>query len=220
MRLYQCEVELHDNLFFATREMGRLYECESYLHNYALTYALGLVAAPFHAAQQVPRYREELTPLNERGIYVTPAAPVAIAYQVLTFKYADNAYHVEMLQARANTPSFGRAKEITVGSRFVFAVVSQREALTLPSWIRLGLWQSKASLHITEHPLTRTTLARKTLPFPLNPLDLADRRRVGLYDLVAMRPTSLLDHAVYDGDGWQSTLDAALYIPDGLAYRF
>jgi CRISPR-associated protein Csc1 len=220
MRLYHCEVELHDNLFFATREMGRLYECESYLHNYALTYALGLVHAPFHAAQQVPRYREELTVLNDRGIYVTPAAPVAVGYQVVTFKYADNAYHVEMLQARANTPSFGRAKELAVGSRFTFGVISATESLILPRWIRLGLWQSKAYLTITEYPLTRATFTKETLTFPLNPLDIAERRHIGLYDLVAMRPTSLLDHVIYSGAGWQSTDNKALCLPDGLAYRF
>ncbi len=37
-----CHLKLHDYLFYASREMGRLYETEKYLHNYGLTYALGL----------------------------------------------------------------------------------------------------------------------------------------------------------------------------------
>ena len=26
--IYRCEIELHDNLYYATREIGRLYETE------------------------------------------------------------------------------------------------------------------------------------------------------------------------------------------------
>ena len=40
MILYQCTLTLHDNVFFATREMGTLFETEKYLHNWALSYAL------------------------------------------------------------------------------------------------------------------------------------------------------------------------------------
>ena len=73
----------------------------------------------------MPRYAEELTPLNERGIYVTPAKDVEIRYSLTTFKYASNLYHVEMEKSSRNTPSFGRAKEISVGSVFEFAVFRQ-----------------------------------------------------------------------------------------------
>lgn len=40
MALYHCLLTLHDNVFFATREMGILYETEKYLHNWALSFAL------------------------------------------------------------------------------------------------------------------------------------------------------------------------------------
>ncbi len=43
--LYRCTIELHDSLYYATREIGRLYETEPILHNYALCYALGLSIA-------------------------------------------------------------------------------------------------------------------------------------------------------------------------------
>jgi hypothetical protein len=39
----RCHMTLHDNLYYASREFGRFYETEKYLHNYGLTYALGLV---------------------------------------------------------------------------------------------------------------------------------------------------------------------------------
>ncbi|MEZ4644815.1 MAG: hypothetical protein R3E31_19140 [Chloroflexota bacterium] len=50
-----------------TREIGRLYETGRYLHNYALTYALELAVAPLFS-EQMPRYAEQLTPLNERHL--------------------------------------------------------------------------------------------------------------------------------------------------------
>lgn len=40
MALYHCTLTLHDNVFFATREMGILYETEKYLHNWGLSFAL------------------------------------------------------------------------------------------------------------------------------------------------------------------------------------
>src|SRR5215467_1676692 len=146
MRVYVCRLVFHENLYYATREVGRLYETEGCLHNYALTYALGLAAASYFQAQQVPHYVEELTPLNERSIYITPARGVEVRYTLTTFKYASNLYHVEMEKGRRNTPSFGRAKEVGVGSVFEFAAFSERELLTLPRWVRLGLWRSKAAL--------------------------------------------------------------------------
>jgi len=50
VNIYHGRLVLHESLFFATREIGRLYETGRYLHNYALTYALGLATSPyFHA---------------------------------------------------------------------------------------------------------------------------------------------------------------------------
>src|SRR5262249_30199448 len=117
MRVLHCEIELHDFVYFATREIGRLYETEALLHNYALCYALGLVTSPYLTRQQVPRYKEDLAQLNEQGIYVTPAAPVRHAFSVHTWKYAINWYHVDMEWLKRalwqkNVPGFGRAKEL------------------------------------------------------------------------------------------------------------
>ena len=34
VHIYSCQLELHDNLYYATREIGRLYESEPVIHNY------------------------------------------------------------------------------------------------------------------------------------------------------------------------------------------
>src|SRR6266699_2680011 len=68
-----CHLTLHDFLFYASREMGRLYETEKYLHNYGLTYALGMAKSPYSNLAQVPRYQEDLDGMNQQGVYVTPS---------------------------------------------------------------------------------------------------------------------------------------------------
>ena len=57
-------------------------------------------------------------PLNQQGIYVTPAKAVRHAAALYTWKYANNNYHVEMEKTQKNIPSFGRAKEVATESLF------------------------------------------------------------------------------------------------------
>lgn len=220
MYLYLGTLTLHENLFYATREIGRLYETGRYLHNYALTYALGLAVAPYFHKEQIPRYAEQLTPLNDRGIYVTPARGTAVSYVLNTFKYASNLYHVEMLKGRYNTPSYGRAKELAVESQFQFAVLSAREKLTLPPWIRLGLWRSKAQVdwEMVEATHQKERLLETSLP--INPLDLPVNQ-LTTFDLISMPPSSLLDYATLTSEWWVAeTSKGKFSIPDNLAYTF
>ena len=113
----RCRWELHDSLYFATREMGRLYETEPVVHNYALTYALGLAQSPYHTPEQIPQYAEDLGPLNEAGIYVTPARMLAAEFVLSTWKYASNWYHVDMAKSSSNKPGYGPAKKISAPNK-------------------------------------------------------------------------------------------------------
>ncbi len=219
MIVYTGRLILHESLYFATREVGRLYETGRYLHNYALTYALGLAVAPYYSADQVPRYAEQLAPLNEQGIYVTPARGVKVDYTLATFKYANNAYHVEMEKGSRNTPSFGRAKELAVGSEFELAVLSRRKTLRLPRWIRLGLWRSKAFVawDTSEAELDKIKQDRASLP--LNPLDLDSDPLA--FDLISMPPSSLVDHVLMTAAWWMWQTEGGVYrLPADLKYTF
>jgi CRISPR-associated protein Csc1 len=218
MDFYLGTLTLHENLFFATREIGRLYETGRYLHNYALTYALGLAVAPYFHAEQTPRYADQLGPLNDRGIYVTPARGVRLNYVLNTFKYADNNYHVIMEQGTRNTPSYGRAKEIAVGSVFRFAVLGPSD-LVLPRWIRLGLWRSKAQVEWAKAEMVHRRDETAEASLPLNPLDLPVAFQS--FDLISMPPSSLLDYVTLRGDWWLAEIDGATWrVPAGMAYRF
>lgn len=229
--IYRCQLELHDSLYFATREIGRLYETEPVLHNYALCYALGLVDSEIYSTrvseehsyryfcpEQVPKYEEHLTPLNQQRIYVTPARAVTHTAILNTWKYANNNYHVEMKKTQKNIPGFGRAKEIAPESKFEFFVISQK-LLELPKWIRLGKWMSKAEVEIveTQEVKSSTTAKQFVFPYPLNPLDVMFTHQVISYDVVNMPPVSLIQNARIYGQYYNF---GDLKIPAQLQYHF
>jgi len=227
--IYRCELELHDSMYFATREIGRLYETEPILHNYALCYALGLVDSDRHSTtvseehsyryfcpEQIPKYEEHLTPLNQQGIYVTPARAVRHTAVLNTWKYANNNYHVEMEKTQKNIPSFGRAKEIAPESQFECFIISE-QPLSLPKWIRLGKWMSKAEVRIEELLKLRQGEGEFTFPYPLNPLDVMFTHQVSSYDTVNMPPVSLIRNVRLRGHYYES---AGFKIPARMQYRF
>jgi len=230
--IYRCQIELHDSLYYATREIGRLYETEPIIHNYALCYALGLVDSKIYfttvvkehsyryfCPEQVPKYEEHLTPLNQQQIYVTPARSLNHSSILNTWKYANNNYHVEMEKTQKNIPSFGRAKEIAAESRFEFFVISQKE-LKLSKWIRLGKWMSKAEVTVEQLPKPKITEGIFTCKYPLNPLDVMFTNQVISYDVVNMPPVSLIQNVQIRGQYYQFEDIKELKLPVRMEYRF
>lgn len=230
--IYCCQLELHDSLYFATREIARLYETEPIIHNYALCYALGLVDSQIYfttvaeehyyryfCPEQVPKYEEHLTPLNQQVIYVTPARSLNHSAILNTWKYTNNNYHVEMEKTQKNIPSFGRAKEIAAESLFEFFVISQKE-LKLQRWIRLGKWMSKAE--VTVEQLLKPKIAEDifTYTHPLNPLDVMFTNQVMSYDVVNMPPVSLIQNVQMRGQYYHFDGNQNLKIPARMKYRF
>jgi CRISPR-associated protein Csc1 len=231
--VYRCTLELHDSLYFATRELGRLYETEPIVHNYALSYSLGFVDNPvydtvvdeantyrYFCAEQVPKYQEHLTPLNQQGIYVTPARAINHATTLNTWKYADNRYHVEMKQTERNIPSFGRTKEIAPESQFEFFIISA-QTIALPRWVRLGKWASKAELICKELPKPKHHQNNEfNVSFPLNPLDVMFTNQVLSYDTVNMPPVSLIRNVRMIGEYYTFDDLAELKLPVRMQYQF
>lgn len=216
MRIYRLCLTLQDPLYFATRELGRLYATERYLHNYALTYALGLAQSSYHDTEHIPHYQEDIEPLNQRGTYVTPARPVDSSYVTHTYKWANLNSHVEMEQISKNIPTYGRIREIAPESIFEAYVITS-EPLNLPTWIRLGKWMSKAEVRIEELPNVRSAEGEFTFPYPLNPLDVMFTHQVLSDDTVNMPPVSLIRNVRLQGHYYESE---GLKIPARMAYCF
>lgn len=219
MRITMCSLKLHDFLFYASREMGRLYETERYLHNYGLTYALGLARSSYASQSQIPHYADELGLLNEQGIYVTPAYPLHYTFAFHTFKMASVSYYTFTPQISSNQVVFGRAKELAPESDFTFFVLSERE-IHLPKWIRLGKWMAKARVAIQAEGVAQRKQGRYQASGVLNPLDLLDMPEN--CNIVAMAPASLVTNVHATGSYYTLSSEDAKQIvalPADMAYR-
>lgn len=232
MILYQCNLTLHDNVFFATREMGILYETEKYLHNWALSFALfetEYIPRPYRLKginAQKPSYldatqEQNLLHLNQAGIYVFPALPLIWSYQVNTFKAAQVAYYGKSAQfggegAKRNYPvNYGRAKELAVGSQYKTYIVA-REPIKIPGWIRLGKWSAKVRVEKSEITDIKEKSGQYITKHPLNPLDLPISSKLLLYNRIVMPPVSLVSQAQLSGDYWE--LPDKTCLPIGVSY--
>ena len=242
MPLYHCTLTLHDNVFFATREMGILYETEKYLHNWALSFALfetEYIPKPYRlqgAIAQKPSYlnasqEQNLLHLNQAGIYVFPAQPLTWSYQVNTFKAAQvNYYGVSKKfgekEANRNYPiNYGRAKELAVGSKYRTFIIAP-ETVKIPHWIRLGKWAAKIRVEakLIHESLIKQNSGQYTCVHPLNPLDLRSSTRLLLYNRIVMPPVSLVSQAQLTGEYLEispeeaSELPNTTYLPVGASY--
>ncbi len=212
-----CHLTLHDYLFYASREMGRIYETEKYLHNYGLTYALGLAKSPYTNLAQVPRYQEDLNLVNEQGVYVTPAHPLRYSFAFNTFKMANVNYYNFTPQISSNQVVFGRAKELAPESTFEFFVLSESE-IVLPYWIRLGKWMAKARVEVRAQGSARTRQGSYRADGALNPLDLVVMPEN--CNIVAMAPASLITNAYCTGSHYEFEYDdATIRLPAEMSYQ-
>lgn len=219
MQLLRCTLTLQESVYYATREMGTLYETGSHLHNYALSYALfndTHIRGAYFCSSYRPSYAVDLARLTEAGIYVTPALPLHVDYLLATWKIGQVSYYrkSEQFGGRNYPANIGRAKELAPESTFVCYVLSERP-VALPRWIRLGKWHSKALVEVAEVAATQRS-GDYVAACALNPLDVP-AGALRAFDIVSMPPSSLVanarcagDHYAFDGRG----------LPVGLRYTF
>lgn len=220
MQILRCTLTIQESLYYATREMGTLYETGRYLHNYALSYALfndSRVQVPYFCVSYRPAYAADLVPLIQAGIYVTPALPLSIDYLLATWKIGQVSYYrrSEQFGGRNYPANIGRAKEIAPESTFVCYVLSAAP-LTLPRWIRLGKWHSKALVEVEEVPVAERSGAY-VAACPLNPLDVP-AGMLRAFDIISMPPASLVANARCEGAHYEITRGVG--IPVGMRYVF
>ena len=167
VEIYRAELMLMEHTYFASREVGIFYESEPLIGNYALAYALGLCAAPYDWSGP-PRYKEDLGPLNNRGLYVTPATfvPHLLRYALSQFNAQTDSYYFRFDQnaiatdrekkARGhNFPQSGKIRMLDWTARHLFPLDQHGIELNLPSYIRLGKFNSKAHLEWEQLALKR-----------------------------------------------------------------
>jgi CRISPR-associated protein Csc1 len=200
--------------------MGTLYETGSYLHNYALTYALftgALIQVPYFCDNYRPTYAADLLQVQQQGVYITPAEPLRVEFLLVTWKMGQVTYYrkSERFGERGNYPdNFGRAKELAPESTFQCYVLSV-QPITLPRWVRLGKWHSKALVEVAEVAVKERD-GLFSAACPLNPLDVPDGM-LRAFDIISMPPSSLVANARLEGRYYE--VSAGRGIPVGLSYR-
>lgn len=90
-KIYRCDIRLNEKLFFNSREIGDTYYTEPVIGNYALTYAMEFAMA-MDSNDGTVHYNEHLSPLNERGVYVTPATIKDPKFEFETFNVQTDSY--------------------------------------------------------------------------------------------------------------------------------
>ncbi len=91
-------------------------------------------------------------------------------------------------------------------------------SLTLPRWIRLGKWMSKAAVTVRELPQAKRGQGEFIFPYLLNPLDVMFSHQVLSYDTVNMPPVSLICNVRIHGQFYE--LEGGLKLPAQMQYRF
>ena len=236
--IYRASLTLKEHTYFASREIGMLYETEPLIGNYALAYALGLCAAPYDWSGP-PRYKEDLGPLNERGVYVTPATfqPDTLRYAITQFNAQTDSYYFRFDQnaiasdrekkARAaNFPQTGKIRMLGLDSQAHFFLLNQQEiALNFPNYIRLGKFNSKARVvweRLTLKAAQPVRLETVALDFLLNAVDLPRGTAAHLqsFSVYNVHPAPLLSRCHLSGDFWQcgDRAGQTIYLPAGMRF--
>lgn len=161
MQIFRGVLELLDYVFFATVERGKVYETGPFIHNYALAYALRLARSPYSCLEQRPDYHGELSELNARGLYLTPAHPIRTSYRLSQWNTIREAYGFGKKPQSIGYPDWGFARVLGPGSSFEFyLLVARPEAWAeLPSlralggtrvaYLRLGKFLGKARVRFS-----------------------------------------------------------------------
>ena len=243
--IYRCELTLQEATFFSSREISNTYYTEPLLGNYALAYAFGFAQSPYFNQGEI-HYVRDLAALNEQGIYVTPGtlrdAPrftfgqfnaQADAYW---FAFANNAivskpdgawmekagpvwYAHQSGKRRKigleNRPQHGRIRMLAIGNTAVCYIIS-RQSLTLPRYVRLGKFMSKARVVATEQRANIVQRQEQRLNMLLNPADLPPAYRLAIFDLVTVPPTPLVQNVILSGDFYG--VGEKTYLPVGMRF--
>lgn len=110
MEVYRYRLQFEDYVFYATTERGKVFETGWFIHNYALTYALGLAVSDYRQFQQKPLYGEQLSPANQAGLYFTPATVLPMTrYRINQFNTMGETFCLGR-EKSSGYPTWGYAK--------------------------------------------------------------------------------------------------------------
>jgi len=117
--------------------------------------------------------------------------------------------------AAESRPQYGRIRFLAIGNRAVAYVISRGEP-SIPSYVRLGKFMSKARVSVGEVQATETDEAGVAVPFLLNPADLPADTVMAMFDLISVPPTPLVRNAHLSGRFYR--LNDGTMLPRGMRF--
>lgn len=234
MHIYPANLFLCEHTFFASREIDPLYASEPLIGNYALTYALGLCNAPYRWSGG-PRYKEDLQPLNDQGLYITPAGFRSLRMALTRFNGQIDTYYFRFAQnaitpireggkvKAVNYPQSGRIRMLGLGSRAYFYLLDRDHLIAegrgpqLLPYIRLGKFMSKARIEWQKKFIPQLVQRDRTnVSCLLNAADLEDTSELLVYSSYNIHPAPILRDVQMSGQFWQ--LDKNVFLPLKMRY--
>lgn len=234
-KILDCYLTLCEPTFFASREIDRLYLTEALIGNYALVYAMGLAQSSYFMDKHRPTYEKDLSPLSQKGIYLTPAHPITPPrFRVERFNVQTETYwsaysncsilfdpaeggKVKPKPYANNRPQQGMLKMLARGSSFrFFAFGLSKEQM--PSYIRLGKFLSKAKLECKVEQGIVKDAEKYSLTGYYNPLDLPNDGAIEVCNVINIHPVPILQAVIYRGKVFQLPNNTCL--PIGLSFGF
>lgn len=191
--IYRCDLTLHDYLFFASTERGKVAETSPFVHNYALTYALGWVQTAWHNEQQQAHYQDELLPI--RNHYITPARIMQGASVLVQYNTLSEQLKFEK-QRSVGYPDWGFIKCFRPSTFFRAYVISSEKEI-FPRYIRLGKFMAKTRIDIVTASRISQKHGNYKVGHLLNWSDL-QKKPVAFNVQVTSLPTRLINQATFE----------------------
>jgi CRISPR-associated protein Csc1 len=246
MQIYRCRFRLMEPTFFSSREVGATYQTEPLLGNIALAYAFGLCQAPYYNdgtiyyKEHLGALNEQgvyVTPATIEGeprftVGQFNAQPDAYWYAMgagaivtrpdggwavgggKTWRIVRAGGKRKKIGAESR-PQYGRIRFLAIDNLAVGYVLS-RQPLSLPRYVRLGKFMSKAKVQVEEMAAEVVGREEVVVPFLLNPADLPPGMALTTFDLISVPPTPLVRNARLGGRFYR--LPDGVLLPVGMRF--
>jgi CRISPR-associated protein Csc1 len=246
MHIYRCELTLMEATFFSSREISATYQTEPLIGNIALAYAFGFCQSPYfndgtiYYRAHLTGLNERGLYVTPGTIVGQPRFTLAyFNAQPDSYWYAmgagalvtrpddgwavgsgktwrivrdDGSYSKVGAETR---PQYGRIRFLGIGNR-ALAYVLSRLPVTVPRYIRLGKFMSKARVDVTEMVFAEEERDDVVIPLLLNPADLPADMKPKVYDLFSVPPTPLIRNSILSGRFYR--VDANTNLPVGMQF--
>lgn len=200
-------------IWFASREVGRLADTEPYFLNTALYYALGFASGRYVDRSFEPTYINDTAEIAE-DIYVSPAAPsptdgkrvpnrITSTYNTSSDDYATINYSAEDdPDAKKNLPSYGRRRVLGHGNELRCFILGRGVSADnlderVPGYVRLGKKRGKAKVETTRLDVD-VDVGQYEVRHPIGAYD-TDQTPTGNLVTKRMRPTPIVAQGSYEG---------------------